>query len=547
MDDSSFIQKEPCPACGSRDNLARYSDGHAYCFGCHHYEPADGQGASSSHQKEPTRMSGDLITGGDARALQKRGISLETCAKFGYRVAAFKGKPAQVAPYYDKDGDLVAQKVRFANKDMITLGDMKPALLFGQHLWGQGGKKVVVTEGEIDCLTVSQLQGNKWPVVSVNNGASGARKSLSKTLEWLETFEEVVLMFDMDDPGRKAVRECAPLFSPGKCKIAALPRKDPNDCLLAGQGDEVIRAIWNAKVYRPDGIKKLSDIKTEVLKPVDWGRPWPWKDLTDLTYGRRPCEIYMFGAGTGIGKTDLFTQVIAFILQEERLPVAAFYLEQPIVETAKRIAGKIARRRFHVPDAGWTQEELIATFDTLEGDDNLFLYDHFGATDWDHIAATIRYLAHTEGVKDFFIDHLTALADPSNEKESLEQLMKDMASLAQDLRVTFYVISHLSTPEGKPHEEGGRVMIRHFKGSRAIGFWSYFMFGLERDQQADDERWRSITTFRVLKDRYTGTATGQCLYLGYDQDTGILSVTDPPQEGEAHGFKDETGGDDCPF
>ena len=41
-DDSTFLFKEPCPACGSRDNLARYSDGHAFCFGCEHYEPGDG-------------------------------------------------------------------------------------------------------------------------------------------------------------------------------------------------------------------------------------------------------------------------------------------------------------------------------------------------------------------------------------------------------------------------------------------------------------------------------------------------------------------------
>ena len=34
------VSHEPCPACGSRDNLARWlDDGHAYCFGCGHYEP----------------------------------------------------------------------------------------------------------------------------------------------------------------------------------------------------------------------------------------------------------------------------------------------------------------------------------------------------------------------------------------------------------------------------------------------------------------------------------------------------------------------------
>jgi twinkle protein len=108
---------------------------------------------------------------------------------------------------------------------------------------------------------------------------------------------------------------------------------------------------------------------------------------------------------------------------------------------------------------------------------------------------------------------------------------------------------HLTTPEGKPHEEGGRVTIRHFKGSRAIGFWSHFMFGLERNQQSEDEAERSTTTFRILKDRNTGNSTGQVFYLGYDRDNGRLHETEKPEEGRSHGFRDETGEvfDEMPF
>lgn len=34
----AFDKHEPCPNCGSKDNLARYMDGHAWCFGCGHFE-----------------------------------------------------------------------------------------------------------------------------------------------------------------------------------------------------------------------------------------------------------------------------------------------------------------------------------------------------------------------------------------------------------------------------------------------------------------------------------------------------------------------------
>lgn len=36
---ATFVQHEPCPSCGSRDNLGRYDDGGAYCWGCHYKEP----------------------------------------------------------------------------------------------------------------------------------------------------------------------------------------------------------------------------------------------------------------------------------------------------------------------------------------------------------------------------------------------------------------------------------------------------------------------------------------------------------------------------
>ncbi|MRN66390.1 toprim domain-containing protein [Brucella sp. 10RB9213] len=547
-DDSSFIRKESCPSCGSRDNLARYSDGHAYCFGCEHYEPGEGS-ENPSPKSKATKMLDPIR--GEVAALKARGITEETCRKFGYLVGRNRDdKLVQAAPYYDAEGNLVAQKTRDADKNFSVIGSMKEALLFGQQLWPSGGRRVVITEGEIDAMSVSQAQGNKWPVVSIPNGAQGAKKSLSKHLEWLNTFQEVVLMFDGDEPGRNATLECLALFPAGKAKVATLPRKDANEHLKAGEADQIVQAIWNAKVHRPDGIVKLSDIMEEVLRDPEMGLPWFIPRLTEITYGRRWGEVYGFGAGTGIGKTDLFTQQIQYDVLELGQKVGLFFLEQKPAETAKRVAGKFAGKTFHIPDGSWTKDELSEVIEKLDQDDRLSFYDSFGSADWDVIAGAIRFMAHSEGVRIFYLDHLTALADPEKEKESLEVVMKDMAMLAQELNIIIHFISHLATPEGKPHEEGGRVMIRHFKGSRSIGFWSFFMFGLERDQQHEDERWRSITTFRVLKDRYTGRATGEVIYLGYDRASGKLFETKPPEDDSNKPFKDETRStddDEIPF
>lgn len=483
----------------------------------------------------------DLIEGA-VKPLKARGITEETCRKFGYKIGKYKDRTVHIAPYLDGEGTEVAQKIRFEDKTFTITGSIKGALLFGQQLWGQGGRRVVITEGEIDAMSVSQVQGNKWPVVSLKNGASAAKRDIAAQLQWLNTFEEVVLLFDMDEPGRQAVTEVVSLFSPGKVKVGHLPLKDANEMLKAERGDEIITALWQAKEYRPDGVVALEDIMDECLEDVVVGMPWFSQQLTDLTYGRRLGECVGLGAGTGIGKTDFLTQQITYDLVVLKEQVGAIFLEQKPKETAKRLAGKLGGKRFHIPreKAGWEKEELKASLEQLR-DSGLYFYDSFGATDWDVIRETIRYLAHSKGVRIFYLDHLTALAAAEDdEKKALEKIMAELASLAQELNVFILFISHLSTPDGKPHEEGGRVMIKHFKGSRAIGFWCHYMFGLERDQQSEDETTASTTTFRILKDRYTGDATGKLIYFGYDRDTGRLFETEPPEKSSQHGFRDET-------
>ena len=537
-EDSFFLRHIPCENCGSSDANSLFSDGHKYCFACEAYVHGDGEVSTHNHSGKK-RMEG-LLTG-EFKSLQKRGLTEDTCRKFGYQVGRDKNDTlVQIAPYYDESGAMVAQKIRYANKDFKFIGEPKRAGLFGSNLWNNG-KKLVVTEGEIDAMSVSQAQNNKWPVVSIPNGAQGAKKSLAKCLDYLNGFEEVILMFDQDEPGRKAAIECAELFAPGKCKIASLPLKDANECLQAGREQDIIQAIWNAKPYRPDGLVSVADLMDELTKPVEAGYQWWLQPLTDLTFGRRRGEIYGLGAGTGVGKTDFLTQQIAYDITTLGMKVGTIFLEQKPTETAKRVAGKVKGRRFHVPNSGWSKEELVDAVQGLNG--KLVMYDSFGETEWDVIKGKIRFMAVAEGIELIYLDHLTAMANTADEKGSLEQIMKEMAGLANELGIIITFVSHLTTPEGKSHEEGGRVTIRHFKGSRAIGFWSYLMLGLERDQQHDDPITRQTTVLRVLKDRYTGQATGSTFYLGYEEDTGVLFETVAPDSPDAKAFQDETTGE----
>jgi twinkle protein len=234
-------------------------------------------------EEEQERKTG-LLPVQECPAWRSRGLTADSCRKWRLGITDFSGKRVRVFEYRNSKSTPVAQKVRpRSKKDMRFLGEPSEAGLYGQHLWGTGGKMVVVTEGEIDAVSISQVQGHKWPVVSVPNGAQGARKALQKNLEWLSTFETVVLWFDDDDAGREAAEECAPLFKPGSCRIArCTPFKDANEALVAGQPKAIITAIWQAKVWRPDGIVSGDDLWEAISRPKKVPSiPYPWEGLQE--------------------------------------------------------------------------------------------------------------------------------------------------------------------------------------------------------------------------------------------------------------------------
>ncbi len=525
----------PCPHCGSKDNVALYSSGWYQCFspGCKSWKE-DGDNAEVSTRRTHSEDNRPFIHG-DAQGIPKRGISEPVCKRYHYYVGRvpedypcseksaihkMKGQKVHIENYYDDSGNLVAQKLRDRHKNFATIGKLT-SQLFGRHCVKPGGKTIVLTEGAIDTLSYAELRKN-WPAVSIPNGANSAVKAVKENLEFLESFGQVVICFDNDDEGRKAAESVKGLLSPKKAYIASLPEeyKDLNEALMEGDYKAALQAVMNAEMVSPDGLVSVDDILDEAMKPIEWGLPWFIDELTQLTYGRRYGEIYALGGGTGTGKTDIFTEQIKYDTQVLGLRVGTLFLEQMPKETVKRVAGKIAGKRFHVPDAGWTEDELREACKALSG--KMMLYDSFGETEWDKVKTRIRHMAVAEGIRIFYVDHLTAMADTGDERGSIEQIMKEMAGLANELKIIIHFISHLSTPDGIPHEEGGRVAIRHFKGSRSIGFWSFFMFGLERDQQAEDEEDRHTTTFRILKDRYTGQSTGETLLLGYDKEAGAI-------------------------
>jgi twinkle protein len=192
LNESTFIAHLPCKSCGSSDANSLYDDGHTFCFSCNTYGSAD---KTNQPTTKINMQTNNTLIQGECKPLPKRNITLESTTFWNYQIAEDKGQKVQVATYYNKDKQPVFQKIRDKDKNFRTLGTIKEALLYGQEKWNSGGRICCVCEGEIDTISLSQIFNHKYATVGIPNGVNGAVKSIKNQLEYLESFQTVVVFF----------------------------------------------------------------------------------------------------------------------------------------------------------------------------------------------------------------------------------------------------------------------------------------------------------------------------------------------------------------
>lgn len=514
---SEIVQAHiPCPYCGSHDAATLYDDGHTYCFSCHHTEfPKEGEDVAK-HAIIPHE---DM----EFKTLRARGLTAETCERYGYYVTKTQLGTVQVAEYCDDDGSVLFQKLRTKDKKFYLNGT-SAYRFFGQHLF-HNGKKLVITEGEIDCLTVSQMGGNKWPVVSLPHGCTSAKRTFKENLEWLESFDEVIVMFDMDAQGRKAVEDVQGMLSPHKLKIADLPEKDANACLVAGKGDAIIQAIFTAKEYRPDGIINAADIEDEFFSDDTESQcyDYPWcKGLKSITKGLRKGELVMLTAGTGIGKSTAAREIAYKLKVKDGLKIGLVFLEENPKKTLRELLSIHVEKPLSIMWGSVDKEKLKTAYEELFSDKRFVLYDHFGSIESGNLLSRIRYLAVAEQCDFIIFDHISiavsGMDEGGDERKTIDKLMTQLRSLVEETGVGMIVISHLKKTSGeKAFEEGGIISLDDLRGSGTLKQLPDEVIALERNQQAEDEAERNLIKIRVLKNRFAGS-TGLAGYLHWEKD-----------------------------
>ena len=463
------------------------------------------------------------------KELPHRKISEETAKFFNYGYAEQFGERVQVATYEDQKGRPIAQHLRLKDKKFRWVGDCKNVQLWGQNKWRNHGNYgnifCVITEGEIDAMSISQIQGNKYPVVSLPSGAPSANKYLAANLKWLNQFSRIVLCFDSDEPGEKAAEKAIEILPAGKAAICRLPRKDANEMLLADEAEELKSLLWKATPCRPDSILCAKDLWEELIKEgTSSVCPFPYPQLDKFTRGFRKSQMVTIAAGSGTGKSTICREFAHHFLKN-KLTVGYIALEESVQRTMQGILGIELNKPLHLEDNIEDIDELKVAFDRLFGTEKLFLYDHFGSLDPDRLIEQIQYMATAEGVDVVILDHLTivvsGLADV-DERRAIDITCTKLRQVVESTGVALILVSHLRRPQGISHEQGQQVSTSDLRGSSGILQLSDLCISAERNQQGDPGE-RSELQLRVLKNRHTGM-TGPVDKLLYDENTGRLSI-----------------------
>lgn len=535
-EDNGFVKYHlPCPLCSSSDAVSVNKDGSAYCFSCQEYikeynmETTEIQSTNSTNEYEVS----NYLKQSNYAEIIDRNIKEQTCRRYGVTVKmdSVGNITNHYYPYHDKQGAKIATKTRYTKlKEFSLQGNTKVSGLFGEHLFNKN-KYIIITEGELDCLSAYQMfKTDKYetPVVSIKNGITSAVKDIKGSLDWLENnFDNVIINFDNDDQGREGALKVAELFSPGKCKILHLPNgyKDASDCLSKNKIQVYTKAFWDAKLYAPDGIINANILFDEITKPtLKSFVQYPFEGINKLTYGIRPAELITFTAGSGLGKTQVMREIVHHMIKSTKDNIGLLMLEETPVITSKGLMSIEANQRLHLPDVHVSKEEMKTYFDATVGTGRVFMFDHFGSNSIDNIVSRVRYLAKGLDCKYVIIDHVSIIvSDQSHgdERRALDEIMTRLRTLVQETGVSMIVVSHLRRPDGKGHEEGAATSLSQLRGSASIGQLSDMVIGLERDAQNDDPEIRNTTRVRVLKNRFAGL-TGPCCNLQYDVDTGRL-------------------------
>jgi Zn ribbon nucleic-acid-binding protein len=167
---SRFIQHEPCPKCGSRDNVGVWEDGHKYCFGCGYYYNGNRSLQDRVKSMKKTEVSqvslppdcDTYIPATPSEWLSSFGITKQEI--IDNRILWSEHRNYLCFPYFGEDNQLVAYQARYFGKSKdhpkwITYGKINEYIKIF-NLTDAREKGILLVEDIISAIKI----GRQYPV-----------------------------------------------------------------------------------------------------------------------------------------------------------------------------------------------------------------------------------------------------------------------------------------------------------------------------------------------------------------------------------------------
>lgn len=519
----------PCPKCSSSDGFGIEPSGWGHCFVCGCNIPPDkveendelsvGESAESNRMVEESNAPKSYRGLPDVtRDFPERGFNRETTGR--YRVAVEDGEVYY--PLFSTEMVHVGNKVRNrAAKGFRIEGNSRDAGVFGRHAFPAGSaKSITIVEGQDDALAAYQLMGSKWPVVSVHS-SSTAVNDIKKDFEYLNSFENIVICFDADEPGQRAARAVSNLpFPVGKLRNLTLRKhKDPNDYLLAKDAEGFTKEWWQAPVHRPDGLI----FGPELLEAIEHRQEhftclYPFEGLNTMTFGLRLSELVVVTADTGVGKTSVIKHIEHKLLTDPEViqngyGVGFLHFEEPVGDTALGLISVHNSVPYHIPTAERKPDDIRRAFNELLDNSRVVMWDHFGSNSIDAVLDKVRGMVAL-GCRYIIVDHLSIIVSDQSgdERKQLDEITTKLKTLTMELDISVIAIIHTNRQ--------GQI-----RGTAGVEQLANLVLRLERDKTDANEWRRNVTKITVEKNRFCGY-TGPACYLWYNKETGRLHELD---------------------
>lgn len=548
----NFVKHTNCEQCGSSDGLAVYDNSSCHCFVCGFTI------ASEEHKKQkdkPKRkeVKEDMeikpstkpaITDEENQEIKARtvisangfrSIRDDVYRIFGVRHTVDENNEVTEQFYpVTQEGQLSGYKIREVPKNFRSKGRTGAECdLFMQFKFNRGGKYVCITEGEIDGLSAYQMlydynkakqSDYETAVVSPTTGAN-SKKQIAAQYKFLDSFDNIILMYDSDKAGQDAAEELIKYLPKGKVKIAKLRYKDPNEYLIQGKQKEFISDFYSAKPFVPVGVLASGELHNRIVQQTEIPKvPFPpfMKKLNEMFVGGMSLGyIFNIAADTGIGKTTYVNEMIYYWIFNSPHKVGIVSMELDAGQYGEVLLSRhVSRKLSLIPDVSeklkylesdYVKQKSNELFLDENGNDRFYLLDNRDGS-IEEIQDTIEELVVACGCKVIIIDPLQDVLDGlSNEEQAV--FMKWTKGFIKSHGVTFVLINHM-----RKSENSGEMDIM---GSSTIIKSAAATILLKRDKLAEDPIVRNTTYAAVPKNRVCGL-TGPAGASYYDNNTHTL-------------------------